>query len=243
MGPGKEPLGPSPPKGSQEAVSGPPSTMNTPVLFRLATANQLNNEPIEDSEACTDSTYGVKSLQDSVYDPPKGSPGIASQEYKSEEESGMERRRSTLKPPAEIKSSVEGALQGELTQAAKSPALPLSGQSRPPSISHSITSVSLDSQAPLSSFPSSPKTHSHRSFRPSDEESMDETGSQPMLSSSEDEARPPAEVQDSDSALQLVMPSIRMPSRRPFTDRGKALRRLKVLLAGDSGTFVPGYNS
>ncbi|KAI0432221.1 Septin-domain-containing protein [Xylaria sp. FL1042] len=39
----------------------------------------------------------------------------------------------------------------------------------------------------------------------------------------------------SGSAPQLVMPSIMMPSRRPFTETGKSLGRLKILLAGDSG--------
>lgn len=37
------------------------------------------------------------------------------------------------------------------------------------------------------------------------------------------------------SAPQLIMPTIRMPSRRPFTDRGKGISRLKILIAGDSG--------
>ncbi|KAK3939364.1 hypothetical protein QBC46DRAFT_364863 [Diplogelasinospora grovesii] len=40
---------------------------------------------------------------------------------------------------------------------------------------------------------------------------------------------------DSGSAPQLVMPSIKMPSRRPFTDEGKRMGLLKVLIAGDSG--------
>lgn len=40
---------------------------------------------------------------------------------------------------------------------------------------------------------------------------------------------------DSGSAPQLIMPSIKMPSRRPFTETGKAMGRLKVLIAGDSG--------
>ncbi|KAI1504272.1 hypothetical protein F5X99DRAFT_373076 [Biscogniauxia marginata] len=39
----------------------------------------------------------------------------------------------------------------------------------------------------------------------------------------------------SGAAPQLVMPSIKMPSRRPFTESGKNMGRLKVLLAGDSG--------
>ncbi|KAH7041306.1 Septin-domain-containing protein [Microdochium trichocladiopsis] len=36
-------------------------------------------------------------------------------------------------------------------------------------------------------------------------------------------------------APQLVMPSIEMPARRRFTETGKNLGRLKILLAGDSG--------
>lgn len=42
-------------------------------------------------------------------------------------------------------------------------------------------------------------------------------------------------MMDSGSAPQLIMPSIKMPSRRPFTDEGKRMGRLKVLIAGDSG--------
>ncbi|KAK4143645.1 uncharacterized protein C8A04DRAFT_28637 [Dichotomopilus funicola] len=42
-------------------------------------------------------------------------------------------------------------------------------------------------------------------------------------------------MMDSGSAPQLVMPSIKMPSRRPFTDDGKRMGRLKLLIAGDSG--------
>lgn len=40
---------------------------------------------------------------------------------------------------------------------------------------------------------------------------------------------------DSGSAPQLVMPSIKMPSRRPFTETGKSLGRLRIMVAGRSG--------
>ncbi|KAH9898838.1 Septin-domain-containing protein [Xylariomycetidae sp. FL2044] len=40
---------------------------------------------------------------------------------------------------------------------------------------------------------------------------------------------------DSGNAPQLVMPSIKMPSRRPFTDVGRQMGRLKIMVAGDSG--------
>ncbi|KAK0711510.1 hypothetical protein B0H67DRAFT_585563 [Lasiosphaeris hirsuta] len=51
----------------------------------------------------------------------------------------------------------------------------------------------------------------------------------------EGEASAEGSMMDSGSAPQLIMPSIKMPSRRPFTDAGKAMGRLKVLVAGDSG--------
>lgn len=41
------------------------------------------------------------------------------------------------------------------------------------------------------------------------------------------------------SAPELVMPSLAMPSRRPFTERGKQMGRLKVAVAGGSGMFGP----
>ncbi|KAL8388553.1 hypothetical protein RB595_009052 [Gaeumannomyces hyphopodioides] len=44
-----------------------------------------------------------------------------------------------------------------------------------------------------------------------------------------------ASMEDSESSPQLVMPSIKMPSRRPFSQEGKAIGRLKVLIAGESG--------
>ncbi|CAK7273698.1 hypothetical protein SEPCBS57363_005784 [Sporothrix epigloea] len=43
---------------------------------------------------------------------------------------------------------------------------------------------------------------------------------------------------DSGSAPHLVMPSIKMLSRRPFTEEGKNMGRLKVLLAGESGKYT-----
>lgn len=45
----------------------------------------------------------------------------------------------------------------------------------------------------------------------------------------------PASMMESGSVPQLIMPSIKMPSRRPFTDEGKAIGRLKVMIAGDTG--------
>ncbi|KAH8815972.1 Septin-domain-containing protein [Xylogone sp. PMI_703] len=65
---------------------------------------------------------------------------------------------------------------------------------------------------------------------------LDDLESQAVASSEDDLDRDvPTNAADGGSPPQLVMPSIQMPSRRPFTENGKNLGRLKVLVAGDSG--------
>jgi hypothetical protein len=70
----------------------------------------------------------------------------------------------------------------------------------------------------------------------------DDAASQVIMSSDEEHKEPsvslPSQVLDNRTDSQLVMPSISMPQRRPFTEAGKHLGRLKVLLAGDSGTIL-----
>ena len=228
--------------GAPPAHAAPPLS-STPTSFRLATESMLEREEsnreaetyVEDepnSEA--DSTYGVKSLGHSLYE---ASPNEAREGHKDEEADentlNDKRRRSTLKPISNVRqTSSESLGQSPPTHTANSSPSRRCKVSPTQSMSHSMTSLSLDSQAPLSSLPSSPKSYSNRSFRPSDEDSMDE-GSQAVISSSEDDAQPPSDLRD--SAPELIMPSIKMPSRRPFTDRGRYLGRLKILVAGDTG--------
>lgn len=65
----------------------------------------------------------------------------------------------------------------------------------------------------------------------------EEIASQALSMSQDLEPMEASEMMDSGSAPQLVMPSIKMPSRRPFTDGGRRIGRLKVLVAGDSGAY------
>lgn len=95
----------------------------------------------------------------------------------------------------------------------------------------------LTAAGPELSIPSSPRSLSSKSFRHEDSDSVaDCAASQAVFSSDDEDAEESSEVQD--SAPQLVMPSIKMPSRRPFTDKGKRLGRLKVLVAGGSGLWL-----
>ena len=221
----------------KDASSNPVS--NIPTSLRLATEAMLEREHAErdtEREALkqtgTDSIYGVRSLKDSVYD--GSSASITKNHYENDqEESSDSRRRSTIRPARSVAESLnEDTLQTPQKPYVESAFMfPGPRHSTQHSPSHSVTSLSVGSQAPLSSVSSSPKSISTRSLRPSDEDSMDEGGSQAVISSSDEDGHLPIE----DSAPQLIMPSIKMPSRRPFTDRGKMVGRLKILLAGNTG--------
>lgn len=64
---------------------------------------------------------------------------------------------------------------------------------------------------------------------------LEETGSQGLSTSEELEPESTSYKDNNSSTVQLEMPSLNMPDRRPFTEDGKRIGRLKVLLAGDSG--------
>lgn len=86
-------------------------------------------------------------------------------------------------------------------------------------------------------------TSSAHSRRGSDLDSLSSETISQVLSSSEEDTELQPEVTDNESAPQLVMPSIKMPSRRPFTEKGRNMGRLKVMVAGDSGEdLIPLYD-
>lgn len=103
----------------------------------------------------------------------------------------------------------------------------------PLQMSRPFTPLSFGSPAPRSimSNPDSRRGSDVGSY------TLDDVASQAVVSSGEDEGDPADSMVDSGSAPQLVMPSIRMPSRRPFTEKGKNMGRFKVLIAGDSGAY------
>lgn len=211
---------------------------NMPTSFRMANEDELENSSAKVPGPGSDSTFGVRSLQETIYE---ASAPIKTQDDDEEDNEdvgdGHEgRRRSTLRPKPKFRTrdSSRGSVeQAPINTGDSSPSNPSQADHLAPSLSQSF--ASLSSQAPLSSMPSSPKSFSNRSFRPSDEDSMDEGGSQAVASSEDDDVEPQSQSSMQDSAPQLIMPSIKMPSRRPFTERGKSLGRLKVLIAGDSG--------
>lgn len=196
------------------------------------------NSPVDEPADLRESMYGVKSLGETLSrselatSSPRSIPGDSqymnsqdsSQESENSEEAQSSRRRSTIKPFDYERQN--------------SPSRPS------PSDTVSRPGTPLNPDEPCS-LPSSPKSISNHSLRPLDEISItDEIYSQPLMSGDEDE-RPGASPRlgpGGAGASQLIMPSLTMPSRRPFTDRGKDMGRFKILLAGAPGkSMSSGY--
>ncbi|KAL2128672.1 hypothetical protein VTI74DRAFT_8846 [Chaetomium olivicolor] len=103
----------------------------------------------------------------------------------------------------------------------------LLGASRPASVLSSVSSR-RNSLCLSDDLPSCPPSMRGGDVAVEDDEEEEEQAEEPNAAGC-------SSMMDSGSAPQLIMPSIKMPSRRPFTDEGKRMGRLKVLIAGDSG--------
>ena len=214
-----------------------PRTAAPSTFFLSRSPHASDDEPSSPTDEPGDmkeSMYGVQSLGETLSrselaaSSPRSFPADGqfmsspSQGLEDSEELQSSRRRSTIKP---FGYGVQDSL------------------SRPPpsdTVSRPLTPLNPDDP---SSLPSSPKSISNQSLRPLDEISItDEISSQHLMSGDEDERSRTSPRLGPGGASQLIMPSIKMPSRRPFTERGKAMGRFKVLLAGAPGKFLPrGY--
>ena len=161
-------------------------------------------------------------------------------------QSRQETPKATTEPPKSVSSVIEdhglaeqarrrSTIKGPCQRSVRRDSSAEDHSRSSPQDSTPLTPLLLPSQH--TSAPSSPKSTSTRSLRKSDEESIsDDTGSQAIASSGEDDVEAPSTLID--SAPQLIMPSIKMPSRRPFTQRGKGIGRFKILIAGNQGTML-----
>lgn len=235
-------------RGSGTTSAGIPPSRNTPTSFFIASEETMNQASKAAAPGNSLNTFGVESLNGTGCDA-FGHDDNGSSDGEGQIRDGHDgRRRSTLKPVITARhrdSSLELNEQplndGRVAEGSSSH--PSCRRASTLSTSESLASISQTSLFQGLSLTNSPKSTSTRSFRPSDDESMDEVSSQAVASSGDDENEPSSEILD--SSPQLIMPSIKMPSRRPFTEKGKGIGLLKILIAGDSGmshgTYPVGY--
>ena len=193
---------------------------STPVSFFLARGLDFEDEK-EDSHPPRKQNPGVQTLHDAgeAVDVALSRKGSSSADQDCLE---ARRRRSTIKARSPQTSRSASSIHSN------NPSSLQGGATLEPSLSLSA----LPLQEP--SLPSSPETRSSRSFPQSRASShAGDNNSQAVASSEEDDPELSSTILD--SAPQLIMPSIKMPSRRPFTERGKTMGRCKIMVAGGKG--------
>jgi hypothetical protein len=194
---------------------------STPVSFFLATERDFEIGK-EDSIPPRKRAPSIQTVQDAIAEVEAALPlSRRASSNLDHEDPDLRRRRSTIKARSPQTSRRGSSHSNTSSPRAEVRSLPTASQ------------PAFPSQEP--SLPSSPDTRSSRSLPRSRASSgAGENSSQAVLSSEDDE---PVSSVVQDSAPQLIMPSIKMPSRRPFTQRGKAMGRCKIMVAGAKGGF------
>lgn len=209
---------------------------NAPSTFFLSrtphASAQEPGSPLDDSDDQNESTYGVQSLVET---------SLSQSEMSSSSLHGFWAGHSPMNSPSHGPAHPEEYQSQRQASTLKVIGSDMQG-------SPSLLVVSDIASRPLtplnpddpSSLPSSPKSVSNHSLRPLDEMSItDEINSQALESGDEDERLRASPNLGPGGLSQFIMPSLKMPSRRPFTERGKAMGRFKVLLAGAPGKLSP----
>lgn len=174
-------------------------------------------------------TFGVQSLADTLEAAFGAEATPASVQGESRDATPPTKEASLSRPAERTKAS----LSRERDRRKKRSSYVASRPSTPPN-------VVAPSPMPASVQSSTSGSASIQSLKLSDEDSLlDEVASQ-VIASSGDEDGDDEDITDtlhgaSGCFPQLVMPSIQMPRRRPFTTRGKAMGKLKILVAGQAG--------
>ena len=208
------------------------SSSNVPTAFFMK-----REEDLEQSTAATASTFGVQSLADTLeaaFGPQRstGNPRV---------EGGSSTKDSGKLPSRSLSHSSSSGFVKPLETSRSSPirTLKRKSSSHASSIPFPKPKVDPPSSIPPSAMPSTPTSASLHSLKLSDEEStLDEIASQAIVSSDDEEQDAGTRRRPSGSFPQLVMPRIQMPTRRPFTTKGKAMGKLKIMVAGRTGTYL-----
>lgn len=206
-----------------------------------------------------DSSFGVQSLESTISGATSSDEPLSRTNSNISEASveagadasvlaGRKRKAGNPVHPKIIATGQRIISEGHITQASGSPMSYRSAESpmRAPSARRNSISSSMNLSRPLtplkmsprpeSAMPSTPRSGSPKSFRLSDEEQSiaSDACSQAIVSSDGDENEQDAEPK-AESMPQLVMPSIALPIRRAFTERGRQMGRLKVMVVGPRG--------
>ena len=242
-------MGASPPAASQQkhrtekaagqrsdlrhSSSSPGNTL--PTTITIKSEQELGSDVSEERFAAGCSTYGVQSLNETIHEAESSAAALDRAARRDQQSAGSagDVQQSQPRTPKQSPSGTQQSSPNKpFLGAALLKKLPLPVESYSP--------VGTDS-AP----PTTPRSASMRSLQLSEDDApMDDSASQAIASSNGDEGDPQQNVHEPGSLFettlqetpQLVMPSVLMPSRKPFTKRGKHVGKLKILVTGKRNT-------
>lgn len=221
------------------SVSSSGPTSHVPTTFFMRTEDDLEqsvqtSRNVASAKRHKESNFGVQSLADTLEAAFGG----------SDTQPGDSTSDSVRLPTAHGQRNARRASRDSSRSARKevescklSPPRAFNRETSSHSLSSTLSPLNAESRSPMppSAMPSTPTSASLQSLKLSDEEAGSEEAASPAVTSgAEDEGD--TTVDEFGSFPQLVMPSLQMPSRRPFTAKGKAMGKLKVLVAGQAGT-------
>ncbi|KAF1366097.1 hypothetical protein EJ07DRAFT_94195 [Lizonia empirigonia] len=221
-------------KSSMDHAAAPSN--KSPTTFFMKSEQEMEQSLTASQNTCSvgrqqDSTYGVQSLGDTLEAAFGGEDVAASKKAGSRSYAASHSRHAARSgshsSSADSTKSPESPLASPLQKLKRK--LPTRTTSTP------LTPLNVDAPSPLpsSAIPGTPTSVSLHSLKLSDEDSViDEAASQAITSSGEEEDDVETQQGASNSFPQFVMPSIQMPTRKPFTTKGKNMGKLKVLVAG-----------
>ncbi|TID12924.1 hypothetical protein E6O75_ATG10108 [Venturia nashicola] len=202
----------------------------------------------------TESVYGVQSLEEALGEASGDKTTEDKEEQRAESSNGglasiikLKREKAITNADDNVKAAVMEDIRARSPESSsqlstRDPHLldyRTRQSSRAPTISQPPTPSQLESPTPNSAIPSTPKSGSFRSLYLSDEDDGIKDGTSQAVASSDEEEEYQYQQGEADVSEnvtpELVMPSLSMPARRPFTARGKQMGRLKVCVAGPSG--------
>ena len=211
---------------------------NVPTTFMMKRAEEVE-QPMAPMQAAPtmaryqDGTYGVQSLADTL----DAAFGPESTDKEPVKASKMTNHSARSSASVSHTSSTNSVSQLDTFRADAARKLKRDCSTHGSFTPLKLPGADTPSPHPLSALSSTPRSASITSLKLSDEEfAMDDTASQAVFSGGEEEET--AETQQAVSSFpQLVMPVMQMPTRRPFTTRGKAMGKLKVMVAGETGVY------
>ncbi|PGH09360.1 hypothetical protein GX51_00803 [Blastomyces parvus] len=211
----------------------------SPETFFLARDSDIQDSQATSAEEERESTYGVQSLEESTAASCKS--GVSTQWLDSQPAGEIDDTppQPQHSIPVMRETTIANTVETDDADPEGRSHLPFKHRrSRTPSnvpTSCPLTPFILGSPAEPVSLPGSPKSTSTRSFRPTDEVSVGHGGINATGTAENEGCGSLGSSEVQDSTAQLIMPSIKMPSRRPFTEKGKSMGRFKILLAGAAG--------